>query len=446
MKTRIKGSLALLLVLSFMLLAACGSSNANNGNSTDEGSKDGGSADQVELNMWSWHPSPEVWKPVLDAFYKKYPGIKVNVSIYPSLDYQQKTPIALNTEENIDIIGVQATGFAKQVEPYLANMDELMKQYVGDDWESRYDSGSIEQSKKITDKPVTAPIGSAGSMVIYYNMGLLQELGLNAPSSYEDLKKIAAAVREKKPELLPMAVGGKEGWVLDEIVMSLVGQHSDLFNQIRYEKGASFDTPEYAQGIKDLHTYFQDGIISEDVMDLDYSRSLEVFAKGQAVMFVQGTWESHLLSQPVRESKQINLQDVGMMAFPSVNGTGNPSIRSFIDIGLGVTEYSKHKKEAMDFVRFVTLEEGADMLGDQFIVVPSKTGYSPKEEQLTTPLARESYERMVSLVRNPSADRNNLSSLSDFIGTELQKLVLTDQKAEETVKNIQKEFATGKYN
>lgn len=454
-----KGLAIFLAVLLVAVVAACGNSGSNNtssstasnagaNNTSNEKSDDTKASDSLEkvaLNMWIWHPSPEVWEPIQAAFHEKYPNIEVNVSVYPSLDYQQKAPIALTTGEEIDIVGVQATAFAAQIEPYLEPMEGLMTEYVGSDWESKYSASSIEQAKKITKEFVTAPVGSAGAMVVYYNMGMLKELGLDAPQNYEDLKNIAKVIKEKKPDVMPISLGGREGWVLDEIVLSLLGQQTDQYNQIRYNN-ASFDTPQYAQAVKDLKQMFDDGVITEDVMDLDYSRSLEIFSKGHAAMFVQGTWESHLLSGPIRTQKQIALEDVGLMAFPSVSGDGTPSIRSFIDIGLGINKSSKHKKEAMDFVRFMTIEEGADMLGDQFIVVPSKTGYTPKVENLTTEEAKASYQRMVDLVQNPSADRNNMSALSGFIGSELQKLILSGQDVETTIDNVQAEFETGKYN
>ncbi|CAM3717292.1 ABC transporter substrate-binding protein [Marinicrinis lubricantis] len=448
MNQMVKRSLAVLLaVFMVVMAAACGNNDNNSGNNANSSgnSEAAGSEEKVSLNMWTWHPSPEVWEPILNKFYEKYPNIKVNVSVYPSLDYQQKVPIALTTGEDIDIVGVQATAFAAQIEPYLEPMDGLMKEYVGADWETKYDASSIEQARKITEEFVTAPVGSAGAMVIYYNMGILKELGLEAPQTYEDLKEIASVLKEKKPDVMPMAIGGKEGWTLDEVVLSLLGQQTDLYNDIRYNQ-ASFNTPEYVQAIQDFKQMFEDGVMTEDVMDLDYSRSLEVFSNGQAAMFVQGTWESYLLSEPIRADKQIALEDVGLMAFPAVSGEGTPSIRSFIDIGLGVTQTSEHKKEAMDFIRFMTLEEGADMLGDQFIVVPSKVGYTPQAETLTSDEAKASYERMVELVQNPSADRNNLSSLSAIIGSELQRVILSGQDIETTVKNIQSEFETGKYN
>lgn len=94
----------------------------------------------------------------------------------------------------------------------------------------------------------------------------------------------------------------------------------------------------------------------------------------------------------------------------------------------------------------MTIEEGADMLGDQFIVVPSKIGYTPKEGNLTTEEAKASNQRMVDLVQNPSADRNNMSALSGFIGSELQKLILSGQDVDTTIDNVQSEFETGKYN
>lgn len=104
-----KGLAIFLVVLMVAMVAACGNSGSNNTSSntannagtntvsktkSDE-TKASDSAEKVTLNMWTWQPSPEVWKPILIAFHEKYPNIEVNVSVYPSLDYQQKAPIAL---------------------------------------------------------------------------------------------------------------------------------------------------------------------------------------------------------------------------------------------------------------------------------------------------------------------------------------------------------------
>ena len=60
-------------------------------------------------------------------------------------------PLALSTEEDIDVIGVQPSAFAEEVQDYLANLDELMPEAAGEDWKELY-SEKMSGAGKSFDK------------------------------------------------------------------------------------------------------------------------------------------------------------------------------------------------------------------------------------------------------------------------------------------------------
>jgi raffinose/stachyose/melibiose transport system substrate-binding protein len=437
----VKKLMAFLLLVVLVITGGCGGKESSG--SDTEGSNSGSDNEEVTLNFWTWYPSQEVWESKLQKFEEKYPNINVELSVYQSQDYQQKLPVALSTGEELDVVAVQAN-LTKQLESFVEPMDEMMNQYVGDDWESKFKEQDLKWANQMEDKMVFAPVGAAGSMVLYYNVAMLEELGLGKPETYEDLKEIASVLKEKKSEVLPVSFGGKEAWISDEIVLTLVGQQTDLYNRIRYDEGGSFDSPEYIAAVENFKKLFDDGIFTEEVLDLDYSRSLQVFAQGEAAMFIQGTWESYLISEPYRKQHNIDLDSVGVTAMPSMYESGTPSIRSFIDMGMAVPSQSKNKEAAMKFIEYFTLGEGADSLGDDFILMPSKKGHEAPEENLTTESAQESYIEIQALISNPSSDRNN-TSFTTFVGQKLQSVILQDVDIKQVVKEIQAEHETGKY-
>ncbi|MCD9024910.1 ABC transporter substrate-binding protein [Cohnella silvisoli] len=451
---RSKSAIALVLsVMLVLLLAACGGGNKDNNaassgssspSASPSASEGSASGEQVTIKYWTWVPSADDYKPIIEAFEKSHPMIKVDLTVMSSLDYQQKLPISLSTGEELDVVGVQPN-MVKQLQPYLEETDGLMKQYVSDDWQSQFDPTSITQAKKLSDPMVMVPVGSTGASFLYYNNKMLQDLGLQAPKSYDDLKNIVKTVKEKRPGVLPLSLGGKEGWILDEIVLTLLTQKSDLFNKIRYKEGGKWDSPEYLEAVKEFKQWIDDGVISQDVIDLDYTRALETFTTGKAAMFIQGSWAASMLSSKYKSTNNIALEDIGLTAIPVMSAGGKPTVRSFLDIGMGVSKNSKHKAEAAEFVKFMTLGEGADVLGKLFVVVPSKVGFTPDLSDLNA-TGQESFKKMQELIASAGADRNNLGSFSsDVVGPELQRMLLTKTPPEDIAKNIQKEFDTGKY-
>ncbi|MFC5529379.1 ABC transporter substrate-binding protein [Cohnella yongneupensis] len=437
-----------------MLTAACGNSNDNGASSSnapassteasETASAPASSQEPVTLKFWTWNPSADIYKPVIEKFEQTHPGIKVDLTVMESKDFQTKMPLALSTKEELDVVGVQTGAMPRQIQADLLPLEDLLAG-LRPDWETVISANSVAQTKAQADGLKFLPMASVGSMVMYYNKDILDELGLPAPKTYAELKAVSDKLRDTKSDKVSVAVGGKDAWILDEVAWTIAGQQSDLFNQWRYN-GKKLDGPEYTQAAAGLEKLFADGIINkDDVMDMDYTSSRNAFTSGLAAFFIQGNWEANLLLESFRKANQVSINDVGVIPIPAIEPNGKPSIRSFIDQGVGIPASSKHPKEAMQLIDFLVFGEGNDMLTSAFAIATNKTGFTPDASLLTTPTAQEGYKTLSDLMNNPTADRNNNSPFSDVTGQQLQKMIIGNQSPEDTAKAVQKEFETGKY-
>ena len=115
MKAKKVLAMTLATAMTVGMLAGCGS--------TGEKKESGSDSEQITLNYWTWFPSKDQIQETVDAFEKENPNIKINMTVMESKAFQEKVPLALSTEEDIDVIGVQTSAFAEEVQDYLSNMD-----------------------------------------------------------------------------------------------------------------------------------------------------------------------------------------------------------------------------------------------------------------------------------------------------------------------------------
>ena len=187
MKKKKVMSVVLAAIMTVGLLSGCGTSKESD-------SKEG---EQVTLNYWTWFPSTDQIEQTVKAFEKENPDIKINMTVMESKAFQEKVPLALSTEEDIDVIGVQPSAFAEEVQDYLANLDELMPEAAGEDWKELYSEKCLEQGNHLTSGDTKMLVlTNSGSMIGYYNAALLKELGCDVPKTIEEYKVAAEKLKE----------------------------------------------------------------------------------------------------------------------------------------------------------------------------------------------------------------------------------------------------------
>lgn len=371
-------AMTLAMAMTAGMLAGCGSSEkeVKETKKVEDSASEG---EQITLNYWTWFPSKDQIQETVDAFEKENPDIKINMTVMESKAFQEKVPLALSTEEDIDVIGVQPSAFAEEVQDYLANLDELMPEAAGEDWKDAYSEKCLEQGNQLTGGDTKMLVlTNSGSMVGFYNAALLKEIGAEVPKTFEEYKAVAEAFKEKYPDKYVSVFAGKDSWVVDEMMLTVLGQQGDYYNKWRYD-GEPVDSEEFKEAINGLKKYFDEGIFSADVLDLDYASATEEFTNGDALVYYMGSWEAPLLSKTLRDKNGIELENVGAMALPTAEDDGQLTVRSYIDSGIGVVDYSEKKEAAAKFVAYMTLGDGADIFGKQLTGTSAKKDFAVDE-------------------------------------------------------------------
>ena len=402
--------------------------------------------EDVTLTYWTWHPAAEVLQPVLEMYEAENEGVTIELSTMESTVYQERLPVVLASEEELDVFGVQTGVMPAQLKGYMSPLDDYFAEIAGSDWEDIFnplDLG-IARSQTETDELLFITIGRYGSAVGLYNVAIFEELGLDVPVTYEEFKSVAEVIRTEMPDIIPVSFTG-DGWFQDEMVLTIVAQQSDLFNEIRYGDGR-WDDPRYVEALEDYKRLFDDGVFL-NMGDVAYGRSAELFDTGQAAMFFQGTWEAPRLSAQFREARGIGLDNVGAMAFPIMREGGKATLRAFTELGLATPVYSDHKEEAADLIYWLSGGSGLDVLNESLFLVTNKLDSAFPDAVFDSDEGRDGWDLVVDLVVGATSHRNNMSGFSNVLGQFIQ-LGISGEYGDDMAQlaaDIQAEYTSGKY-
>jgi len=407
------------------------------------GQADAGEEDVV-LNYWTWHPSAELLQPILDDFESENPGITVNLTVVDAEMYQEKIPTALASGESLDVVGVQAGLMPSQIQGYLTPIEPYLEAVAGSNWKNALKEKDIEICKQQTGGELfMIAMGSFGSAMGLYNVEIFDELGLSVPETYKEMVNVANAIRAEKPGVLPVVFAGEPWWV-NEIVLNLVSQESEWWNEVRYDKGGRWDDPIYIQAVEDFVQMHEDGVF-EDMTDIGEDRAYEIFFAGEAAIYYGGSWDAPILSETFRKNQGIDLENVGAMMLPVMRpGVGELTMRAFIELGLAIPEVSDHKEDAAKLIWYLVAGDGFDKLNWDNFIVPSKKGSMIPDSLLTSKEARDGWELIVSITNDAKSFRDSMSEFEDVAGQILIDII-HGADIQESCEWLQKEFTSGRY-
>lgn len=142
----------------------------------------------------------------------------------------------------------------------------------------------------INGHPYSVPLNMHLENILYYNKKLFDELGIAAPTGYDDLIAACEAVKKAQPDMSCLAVGSKDNWsdvfVLDTIMMELGGPEY----YVKFFKGEVdvANDPIFKESL-DKFAALQK-YINKDHSSLTWDQAVGVFGAGQAAMTNMGTW------------------------------------------------------------------------------------------------------------------------------------------------------------
>lgn len=423
------GKAWLLGLFTFILIFATACSKDNDTTEkagTEPKGDDDKKVETVSLTIGSWRTEDtENYAKVIEAFNQKHPEIKVEFKPSKNTEYNTILNTALQSGEGPDIIHLRpyAPGIALADAGHLEPLDGL-------NGLDAFPENALQASKGSDGKQYGVPLNMSTTQV-FYNKQIFKDLGLEAPKTWDEFIKLADTIKSKN--IIPIALGTKEGWLLSA-AHGIFGPAqyggNDFVDKIT--KGETdFNSAEFVNSIKamdQLKKYFPDnyeGLGMEDIRTL--------FFTGKAAMFPMGSWEIEVLRQ--------NNPDLDLGFFPMPSAVGKePTITTWVDGSFAVNANSKNKDAAKTFLEFLTTKEFGEQFTNDFKMISAIPGVKSKDE-LVNSLA-EAVEKMPTPYMMVVYFAGGNPTSKATLETELQGMYLGQQTPEGVAKKVQESADT----
>ncbi len=247
---------------------------------------------QIEIFHWWTAPGErEAADAMFEALAAKYPEIEV-----------VENPVAGGggVSHRVVLQGRMAAGIPPDTFQTLGGAE--LKAYVDGDALEPLDDlyaelgyadvipGPLLNAVSIDGHPYVVPLNMHIQNILYYDMALFEELGLEAPMNFEELIAACEAIKAAYPDMSPMALGSTENWgaafVLDSIILE-VGGPEYYVQLFKGEVDVTTD-PVYRESLEKLAQLMQ--YINPGHSSLTWDQSVSEVVNGNSAMVIMGTW------------------------------------------------------------------------------------------------------------------------------------------------------------
>ncbi|UPZ30934.1 extracellular solute-binding protein [Streptomyces sp. LRE541] len=346
------------LVVAGLTATACAPESSDNSGGKDE--KSG------TLRVWLFQevtnaPKEKVVDGVVTAFEKAHKGTKVDVQYIPVETRAEKIKAAFNDPRSApDLIEYGNTDTAGYVKD--GGLADVSEEFT--DWsESKDTDPTAKQSVTVDGRIYGAPY-FVGVRALYYRTDIFDDLGLDVPKTQEELISTAKEIRQAKPDLYGLAVGGAYTYGAMPFIWSNGGE-------IAEGKGGSYastiDSAAAQKGIKAYTSLFgDDNCPAAKCAGMGGNDTVTAFASGKAAMAIGGDF-SHAAIEAGKvkgKYKVVPLPGVksGEIA-PAFAGGNN----------LGVLKSTTHRTLAVDLMEQLASKKTQDALFDAMGFLPTFT-------------------------------------------------------------------------
>ncbi|GAA4614943.1 extracellular solute-binding protein [Saccharopolyspora hordei] len=302
------------------------------------------------LRVWlfdeaSRGPKQAVVDEAVARFEAEHQGVEVDVQYIPVDTRAERFTGAFNDPAsapdvaeygNTDLAGYVAAGGLADLTDELARWPEA----------ADLDPAVLETAK--VDGRVYGVPWYTGVRALYYRTDVFAELGLQPPRTTAELVDTAQRIRQARPDLYGISVGGKYHYALMPFIWAAGG---DLARQEGDHWVSTVDEPAARQGVATYASLISGGACPpEQCADMTGSQAVQAFASGKAAMTIGGDFNRAAVDAGAAGGKY---------AVVPLPGTTPGSIAPAFAGGnmLGVLESSQRATLAQEFVQLLAGKE-----------------------------------------------------------------------------------------
>lgn len=352
-------------VLSLGLLAGC-SGNSNNGangaataspsaspsaeSSASASAEAGDEPVTLKWALWDWEATA-YYQPLIDAYKKKHPNVTIEYVDLGSTDFMTMLSTQLSGGADLDVLTIKdIPGYVNLVKQnHLEPLNGFVREQGIDT--SAY-GGTVEQIR-MNDEVYALPFRS-DFWILYYNKDLFDAAGVDYPTNDMTLEQYDELARKLTSGSGANKVYGAHYHTWRSAVQLfgiLDGQHTIIDGEYDFLK------PTYERILNQQ----KDGIVMDyATLKTSSTHYSGVFYNNSVAMMNMGSWFISTQIDKVKSGESL-AKNWGIAKYPHPEGV-EPGTTLGTITSLAVNRKSANKEAALDFLKFVTGEEGAAVI------------------------------------------------------------------------------------
>jgi raffinose/stachyose/melibiose transport system substrate-binding protein len=336
------------------------------------------SDEQVEITFTSWRIDDVAEMDRINALYtQEHPDVTIRFDSYDPMIYDSIALGKLSKGNGADLIFLWSYDKGRNYydKGYLYDLNSVIPNL------SSY--GQLPLNAWTTGSGITYALPSVGvTHGVYYQKSFFTKYNIQEPTTWDEF--IAACEKIHSGGETAIAQGANDGWTLGRIVFSTLG--ACFYGGETARKALIAGTAKLTDSnfldaynaVNSIKKYLPQGFAT-----MGYEDARQYFATGKAAMFIGGSWEISVF-----EGLGLTSSQIGWFA-PPVKKAGDKIQYCFhVDAGIGVNKKSKHMKESLEYLEWLSGTEYANALMSE---LPGFFSYTPGTQVAGNSLAQEMY-------------------------------------------------------
>lgn len=272
-------------------------------------------------------------------------GIEVTWDNTPWESFQPKMLTEGTTGSGAYDLVAWVDSWGQGIKPYLVPLDDKIKQDNIDTTD--YPKAYLDAGKGDDGMIYGLPL-RGHAQVLFYRKDVFSQLGLQPPTTWQELTTDAKTIREKT-QLNPLATYFKvgAGQNLFMWLNMLWGSGGDIFDK---DKKPIFNNDAGLKATQQYIDLVKNNLTDKSALTFDEGGATEEMSKGRAAMFVGWSWIYENFTNPQVAAPEV-VKNIGVVPAPA-NG-GAPVSYGYI-WPAGIMQASKNQDAAWEYIKWMS--------------------------------------------------------------------------------------------
>lgn len=374
------------------------------------------------------NPWQRAIEPLIPEFEDEY-GVEVDVQVLA--EQQARDRILLNLQSHSTAMDVFMTlpsreGPQFDAAGWYGSLEDLLSdpELDVDDF-----TPASMQAMSVDGEPVALPV-NVEATALYYRADVFQRLGLEPPSTIDQVIEAAEAIAAEG-EIVPFTSRG------------LAAALPFTFSSFLHSEGGEWTEVDSTQAVQAISDYAR--LMGEygplGVLNNSFPQNSLLVAQGEVAMNIDSTNE---LASMIGESSRVN-ETLTITHFPAGEAGSRPTVVSW---GLAVSAYAAGESDATNFIHWATSSEMQSRLAVAGIAPPRASAFGSPEFQgaASSEIEHQWLNVLQQAQQNGSVEvgpvGENAPEMRRMIGDAIGRAILGDATAVEAANEMQQKLAS----